>query len=294
MIELRHLRAFRALMQHGSTVTAAKALGVSQPSVSRLLAELEDSYGDALFTRANGRLTARAGAVSLLPEIETVLAGVEGLADGRQRAGTPFAVAAPNGIVTRLFAPALKAMQADHPDLRVTADIMSYYDTVNAVAMGRADCGLVKAPAEHPAVLATPLVTVGTEVLMPRGHPLANLASFAPGDLAGEPLILLGRNRPFRVQLDQIFEAAGIVPRVVVETQAVAAACALVRHGLGLTIANSLLAKAEAMPDLVARPFAVGLEHSFSLVQPRRAARPHLINGFVAHLDRVITAIVAA
>lgn len=292
MIELRHLRAFRALMQHGSTVTAAKALGVSQPSVSRLLAELEESYGDALFTRANGRLIARASAESLLPEIDSLLSGVEELTGGRQRAGTPFSVAAPNGIVTRLFAPALKAMQADYPDLRVTADIMSYYDTVNAVAMGRADCGLVKAPVEHPAVRAAPLITVGTEVLMPRDHPLVRRDRIVPADLVGEPLILLGRNRPFRVDLDQAFEAAGIAPRVTAETQAVAAACALVRQGLGLTVANSLLAKAEAAPDLIARPFAVGLQHSFCLVRGRRTARPHLIDRFAAHLDRVIAGIV--
>lgn len=170
MIELRHLRAFRAIMEHGSTVGAAQALGVSQPSVSRLLSELEQVRGEILFSRANGRLTPRHGAEMLLADVARALGQVEGIAGGASQ-GTPLTIAAPGGIIAAILAPACRHLLAEYPDLRIGAEIMSYHDTLNAVAMGRLDAGLVKGPVDHPAVAAIPLVTVGTEVVMPQGHP---------------------------------------------------------------------------------------------------------------------------
>lgn len=289
-IEVRHLRAFRALMQHGSTVAAAQALAISQPSVSRLLAELEGARRETLFDRANGRLVPRAEAEMLLPEVESLISGMDAL-ESNGAGGPPFVVAAPNGIVRRVFAPAVDRLLKDHPELRVAVEIMSYHETLNAVAMGRADVGLVKEPVEHPAVLASVLVRVGTDVIMPEGHPLAAAARLDPFDVSRFPLILLGRNRPFRVQLDQAFEQARLRPRIVVETQAVAAACELVRLGLGVTIANSLLARAEAGASLVTRPFDGPVEHAFSLIHPFRTTKKNLVQAFDAHVRAVVAEI---
>lgn len=292
-IEVRHLRAFRALMQHGSTVAAAQALAISQPSVSRLLAELEAARRETLFDRANGRLVARAAAEMLLPEVEGLLSGMDALeTDGA--GGPPFVVAAPNGIVRRVFAPAIDRLLADHRDLRIAVEIMSYHETLNAVAMGRADVGLVKAPVEHPAVGASVLARVGTDVIMPADHPLASARRLDPFDVARFPLILLGRNRPFRVQLDQAFEQARLRPRIVVETQAVAAACELVARGIGVTIANALLARAEAGESLVTRPFDVPVEHAFCLIHPLRTTKKSLVQAFDAHVRTVVGEIVGA
>lgn len=292
-IEIRHLRAFKALMRHGSTVAAARALSLSQPTVSRLLAELETSRRETLFDRANGRLAPRAAAEMLLPEVEALLAGVDAL-EGQGSAGQPFVVAGPNGIVRRIFAPAVDRLLSERRDLRVAAEIMSYHETLNAVAMGRADVGLVKAPVEHPAVCAVELVRVGTDVIAPAGHPLAGAARLDPFDVARFPLILLGRNRPFRVQLDQAFEQARLRPRIVVETQAVAAACELVARGVGVTIANALLARAEAGPDLVTRPFDVPVEHAFCLIHPARTSKAGLIEAFEGHVRDVVASILVS
>jgi Transcriptional regulator len=51
----RQIDAFRLVMLRGSMTAAAEELGTSQPSISRLIAELEASTGLALFTRNGGR-----------------------------------------------------------------------------------------------------------------------------------------------------------------------------------------------------------------------------------------------
>ncbi|TIU76967.1 MAG: LysR family transcriptional regulator, partial [Mesorhizobium sp.] len=55
-LSVRQLEAFEATMVAGSVSGAAIALNVSQPSVSRLLQELEIDTGLSLFDRSHGRL----------------------------------------------------------------------------------------------------------------------------------------------------------------------------------------------------------------------------------------------
>lgn len=293
MIELRHLRAFRAIMRQGSTVEAAATLGVSQPSISRLLSELEAARGEPLFIRANGRLSPRHTAEMLLPEVESALDKIDQMASGAAH-GTPLLVAAPGGIVTAILAPACRRLKADFPDLRLSAEIMSYHETLNAVAMGRVDAGLVKAPVDHPAVESVALVTVGTEVVMPVGHRLGGKDMIRATDLFQEPLVLLGRQRPFRIQLEQIFARAGVTPMIAVETQAVSAACAFVAQGFGITIANALLSRSESGNGLMSRPFDAGIEHSFCLIHASPPSRPSLMAALVKHVQDVVSAALSA
>ncbi len=287
-MDLRHLRAFRAIMRAGSTVGAARALGVSQPSISRLLSEMETALGEHLFIRANGRLVAREAADALLPEVERALAGFDDLLSGAGRATPPLRIAAPAGVVARIFGPAVRRLSCDTPGLRVHAEILSYNDTLDAVAAGRLDLGFVKAPVSHPAIASVEMVTVGSDVVLPRGHRLVGRAEILPADLRAEPLVLLGRHRPFRVVLEDVFARAGVQPEIAIETHAVSAACSFVREGLGVTIANALLARAEIGQDLVSRPFRARIEHRFCLIHARRPARPRLLASFVAHLQDVV------
>lgn len=286
-MELRHLRVFRAVMQTGSTVQAAQLLGLSQPSISRLLAEFEAATGEALFIRANGRLLPREAAETLLPEVDHALGGIETLFARAADQMAPLRFAAPAGVVARLFGPAVRRVQADRPGLRCVAEIMSYHDTVGAVAAGRVDLGFVKAPVSHPALELADLVEVGTDVVLPRDHPLARLRTITPHELAAERLILLGRNRPFRVQLEQIFQTARVRPDIVIETQAVSAACSFVREGLGVTIANALLARAEAGQDLVCIPFTPAPRHRFQLATLQRGNGTQLARTLAQHVRDV-------
>lgn len=286
-MDLRHIRAFKAIMQTGSTVDAAKMLGVSQPSVSRLLAEFEAATGERLFTRANGRLTPRDAAELILPDVDRTLAGFEGLLSNVDRAALPLRVAAPAGVITQIIAPAVRRLLVDRPRQKVVAEIMSYYDVIAAVASGRVDVGFVKAPVEHPAIDTVPLVTVRTDVVLLEGHPLATKDQITPQDLFAEDLILLGRNRPFRAQLDHIFLQAGVRMEVFIETQAVSAACSFVRQGLGITIANALLARGAAGDGLVCRPFSNAPQHSFALAFLKQPSRPRMLATFTQHVRDV-------
>ena len=55
-MKFRQMECFRELMVAGTVTAAAKALGISQPSASSLITNLERELGFALFKRTKGRL----------------------------------------------------------------------------------------------------------------------------------------------------------------------------------------------------------------------------------------------
>jgi LysR family pca operon transcriptional activator len=56
-VKLRHLQCFLAVADQGSLQKAATRLAITQPAVSKTLAELEDMLGVALFVRGRGAVS---------------------------------------------------------------------------------------------------------------------------------------------------------------------------------------------------------------------------------------------
>jgi DNA-binding transcriptional LysR family regulator len=79
----RQINVFRAVMSTGSVTSAANRLNLSQPSVSRLLRELEEQFGSVLFVRRSKGVVPTPEAQLFLEEIERrygVLATLEEVA----------------------------------------------------------------------------------------------------------------------------------------------------------------------------------------------------------------------
>lgn len=87
-IKLRHLRVFIAVAQSGSMVRAAERLAISQPVVSKAIAELEQLVGVSLFDRAAHGVTPTACGSALLgrsaaivDDLKTTVSELRHLAD---------------------------------------------------------------------------------------------------------------------------------------------------------------------------------------------------------------------
>src|SRR3712207_5811435 len=66
-VELRHLRYFLAVVEHGSVSRAAEQIPVAQPALSRQIRRLESELGIVLFDRGTGRLLLTPAGRSFLP-----------------------------------------------------------------------------------------------------------------------------------------------------------------------------------------------------------------------------------
>lgn len=293
----RQLEIFRMTMDAGSASAAARMLGLSQPAVSRQLAQIEEELGLDLFAREGGKLRPTAHAQALYDEVAYALEGIErvlNLANRMQghdagvlRIAAPFSLG--DAVVPRIVA----RLAAMHRNLRYAVEFARYDAIVRMVARREVDLGIVKEPVSHAGLRNVSLAACRAVCVMPAHHPLARHEEVPVAALAGESLVLVGRDSSWRAELSAMFRAAGKMPTVRVETHFSSAACGLVRCGLGLTVLPELFAAQFAGPDFELRPLAAPIEHRYSVIAPTGLQRARLVDEFVTEARKAIAEILA-
>lgn len=141
MLDWTDLRYLLAVARAGTLTAAARALRVSQPTVSRRLAALEDAFGARLFLRGADGYAPTAAGRRLLDVVEPVAQQLErvergGLDEAARVAGT-VRVAVTEMTALHLVEEALGPTLAEHPAL--TVDLLSGNETAD---LGRGDADL--------------------------------------------------------------------------------------------------------------------------------------------------------
>lgn len=114
-------RSFLAVLQEGSLSAAARALGLTQPTLGRHIEALEQSLGFELFTRSRHGLAPTEAAEELRPYAESLAAGAAALrriASGRagELRGS-VRVTASEVVGVEVLPPILAALRREHPQL---------------------------------------------------------------------------------------------------------------------------------------------------------------------------------
>jgi DNA-binding transcriptional LysR family regulator len=267
---LRELEVLRALVSLGKTTAAAARLGISQPAVSRAIAQLEAHTGLMLFRRESGRLIATSEALALARESEPIFQTLDRL----ERTGwrpleenPTLRLACPPTMTQFFVTPLLTAFMRAEPGLRIQFEIGSSIDVMTQVTNGDMDVGIVDAAPHHPGARFISFRLSEAHVILPDLHTLARRRAIEARDLADLPFISLARRFPSRTVLDRLFVGANIARVLVAEVSTVAAACNLVAAGLGVTIANPFPI-ALSRGDLAYVPFRPAIAYETSFVLP--------------------------
>ena len=299
-MDLILLRTLRAISETGSTQGAAAQLGVSQSAVSRRLAQLESTLGLRLFFRDKGRLipTREHGILKeqmsgLVDQGDRLLGRAAELRTGNSSAITlrvAFPASLTLSIVPEIIADFVAQMDRAQIELHTGA-----YDTIERMLLDeRAEIGFVRVPTRAAQLVTTPLIETRTVAVLSRDHPLASHRTISVSDLHGVPLILLGRMRPPRREIDDLFWQAGLRPIVRIEAHSVQSACALAAKGLGVTLVNELMARDFSHLPLVMRPLQEKLLHRFAFAtsdeMPATAAAATFIRIATEHFQSLLAA----
>jgi DNA-binding transcriptional LysR family regulator len=217
-LELRHLRVFAAVVDAGTHTRAARALGISQSTVSETLSGLERALGVELFRRA------AKGAPALTPSGEVLLGYarrmlamsselVGALADASFRVKATLVVSAVESIGAYVLPSRLAALGVRWPAVRVEVLTGSCGEIRERIAAGESDLGLVLEPETGPEggpILAKArLLILGAPT-----HPMAR--GVAPEDeLRRCDFYMCDAGGNYHQTLLQHFEAAGVpAPRM--------------------------------------------------------------------------------
>ncbi|MBN9888266.1 LysR substrate-binding domain-containing protein [Salipiger abyssi] len=276
-LTMRQVEAFRAVMLLGSMTKAAEFLQISQPAVSRLMADMQESLGYTLFRRTRHGTIPTPEAKRLREEVGSLFSGLEelnrrafairDLEIGELRIGTISLYG--NGLLPQIISQFLR----DNPGVTVNLEVDHHDRIVDWVQSDKVEFGLVSLPA-FTGDLDVELISAEPAVcIMPPDHPLAGKRMIEPQDLADFPFIGFPRSSPTRFQIDQIFDRLGLPRKVVVEATTHEAVCNFVAAGAGVSIISPFSPYLRESNRLLARPFHPTLMREIGLLtQPNRTS----------------------
>ncbi|CAB0151233.1 HTH-type transcriptional regulator CynR [Pseudidiomarina piscicola] len=291
-LSLKALEAFHTVMRTGSTTAAAAHLELTQPAVSRLLASFEAFVGFPLFHREHGRLIPTEEAQALSNEADVTLGSVERLAqlahNIKNTSIGSLKVVAPVSFVAGLLADVVADFMGQHPNVTINLDSRSPDSTRELVAHRAFDCGFIQLPERHPGLNALPLFESRMMCALNQDHPLAQQQQLSPSDLAQQQLILLGKGRVSRGQIEQAFREHNLALRPKIDTHNVATACAFAKRGLGVAIVNGALAQQYLDEQLVLRPFTPAIPIEYGFITSKHAPMSLLTQSFMSHCQSAL------
>lgn len=295
-MNFRQIEAFRAVMTGGSTKNAAGLLGVSQPAVSRLIAQLERALRFPLFDRSQGRLKPTPEAYLFLDvaddafrALERVDRRAQDIRDGQSGA---LKLAVMPALALGFLPAVLRDFARDQPDAQVTLHIPPSERIEEWAISQQIDIGIVADPNPHVGVEIEPFCHERYRLATPAGHRLASRALVDPRDLEGERIIAFQSHLRMRRLLEEAFALHGVAPQIAVETQYSAAIAALVAQGVGVGLIDPFTAADFAARGVVAVPFEPAVPFDVGVLYPShralsRAAR-RLIAILRAHRSHVL------
>ncbi len=283
-MKIRQLEAVRAVVATGTTSQAATVMGVTQSAVSRLIGQLEDSLGFAIFDRRRGRLTITPEGQEFLVATEKILAEIDQIretADNiRQRGAGSLRVAAMPAIGTCMLPKPLEMLHREYPRLKMIVHLISRSDLQAAVLDRRYDVGLATLPLAQRGLVVEPLCRVQAVLIMPKGHRLSEKASIRAEDLRGENVVTLSADTVLRYRTEELFSRLKIERHVVAEAQSTIMMGNLVELGIGVALTHPFVA-AHFAGRVETRPFTPVVDIDYGLIFPERLYRRQIVESFV-------------
>jgi DNA-binding transcriptional LysR family regulator len=217
-VKLRDLHILLAVTQAGSMGRAAARLAVSQPVVSKAIADLERTLGTRLFDRGPqgivpteyGKAMIQCGR-AVLDELQKGVRTLEFLSDptkGELRVGCTEMGAL--GLVPLV----IERLVQRHPGLQtqvITADSVSL--TTEELPRRRVEVALGAVPAEVPTDIEVEQLFEDRQVIMAGANsPWVRRRRVSVADLIQEPWVLPPPDSPVRRSIDDAFAAIGLDP----------------------------------------------------------------------------------
>lgn len=235
--KLKHLRMLVALEEHGKVGTVAAMFGLSQPSLSRTLFELESLAGYRLFDRHNrgttltaeGKVLARY-ARTLLSEAARAEYDMKVIASGKRGSVSIGTVMTP---ASDVIVPALNDAQAEYQDLDINISHGSSDALLAQLNAGSLDFAICRLPenANRAMFDYEPIGEETFRIVVGANHPLAKQSAVEEADLEGLDWVLQPEGSYLRDVIDDYHRHHAIVPRSVISTSSVLMTILLVRSG---------------------------------------------------------------
>lgn len=243
-MELRHLRYFVAVAEHGSFSAAARRLHIAQSAISEQLANLEEEIHVPLFTRTARKAILTPAGELFLEEARRVLTGADYAIDVARRAHRGelgvLRIGFFSGATGVSFPRLIRLFRKKHPGIQISLVEMTSAQQWHALVKGQIDVAFTRrlepefrAELKSEVIQQDPILAV-----LPKNHPAASTGSVDLRDLANEPFVLSSRETSPAV-FDRVIELcseAGFSPRIASISTVWSSVVLMVQAGEGIAL----------------------------------------------------------
>ena len=229
------LRYFLAVAETGNFSRAAKAVSVTQPTLSAGIAKLERQLGSRLFDRDRQGVALTPAGSRFLARARRIAAEYELALQDLQHAPEPSVLRV--GVLNTIPSTTVEHLLIRHGQSG-TGEVLelldgSERDLAERLDRGRIDLALTVIRPHHSRFRPELLARERYLMVLPRDHPLADADRIEPEALAGDRMVVR-RHCEALPEINRFFTARGVRPRFVLKTTSDQRVLAVVHAGQGV------------------------------------------------------------
>lgn len=266
-VEIRHLRAFLAIAEEGHLTRAAERLHLSQPALSRTLAQLEAQLGVQLVDRSTHHLALTADGARFERAARRAVRAVDDAISSATATSSPLRVGQ-SWAVSAHLSPIVRAWTAAHPERPL--HVAREEDRSAGLLTGRVDVAITRGPITDHGLRSIVLDEEPRVAVLPADHPLAARRTLRLRDLAGETLITQSRAGTTTLELWPTDRR----PATVVDVGSMDDWLVAIASGAGVGVSVASTATLHPHPDLRFVPLSDAAAVPLLLAWPARGAHP--------------------
>lgn len=239
-MNLDELRWFVVLAETEHVTEAATVLRISQPTLSRALARLEEQVGAPLFDRTSRRLTLNGYGRILLEharrataDLDAAMARIAALRD--PDTGT-VRLAFLHSVASWYVPELLRRFRDGAPNVQFALYQGAAHDIAEYLRHGHADLAITSPRPPGSGFGWYELYVERLCLAVPREHRFAGRTALGLSEIADEPLVALPAGFGLRQLSDELWAEVGISPRIIFEAMEIPAMEGLVAAGFGVAV----------------------------------------------------------
>ncbi|MCB1687923.1 MAG: LysR family transcriptional regulator [Halioglobus sp.] len=288
-MDTQNLKAFLLVVETGSFSLAAQKLHLTQPAVSKRVAQLEEQLNITLFDRIGKTISTTEAGEALLPHARAVqlelqaaeqsVRDLAGAVRGRLRLATS------HHIGLHRLPPVLSFFNKTYPEVHLDIDFMDSEQAYQLTLRGEAEIAVVTlAPAPVANIITRTIWSDPLDFMVQAEHELAGRKKMDLEELSRHPAILPGLNTYTGQIVKNLFDRRGLPMQIAIATNYLETIRMMAAVGLGWTVLprSMLDASLAALPIRDAR-----IERSLGVVHHESRSLSRAARAFIDALESV-------
>ncbi len=274
--DIRSMEAFAAVVRYGSMTAAAQKMSVGQPAITRMIRDLEDRVGFALFERNGPKIAPSEKGLKFFEESQRVMTNLSHLTERahaiRDEKLSAIDIAATPTMSAGLVGPVLARLEDRLPDF-VHVETTTSERVMLSLRQGTADLGFSAYTKEVPLLKSLARFESRVVAIVQKGSAFDTDQPVPLSAFASQRLATICDGYQIRTEINAAFERENIKPASQIATNSSLSAAMTARAGLGIALVDPVTAFGVPVEGVSIRPLSVEIGYDWGLFAKEEASR---------------------